>query len=77
LYQFTTKIILISQLKVFPGAENVQKNSFVIERTRKDTSNVVDVDLNSGFVFFGLEKKKNHLNYSSQVLQAWAFGLCK
>jgi hypothetical protein len=70
---------LISQLKVFPGAahlENVQKNS-VIERTRKDTSNVVDVDLNSGFVFFGLEKKKNHLNYSSQVLQVWAFGLCK
>ena len=42
-----------------------------------DTSNVVDVDLNSGFVFFGLEKKKNHLNYSSQVLQVWAFGLCK
>jgi hypothetical protein len=71
---------LISQLKVFPGAahlENVQKNSFVIERTRKDTSNVVDVDLNSGFVFFGLEKKKNHLNYSSLLLQVWAFGLCK
>jgi hypothetical protein len=29
-----------------------KKNSFVIERTRKDTSNVVDVDLNSGCVFW-------------------------